>query len=197
MALTPSTELSLEEKKTLMAVARQSIAHGLSANKKLSVDPTDYSDNLQQQRATFVTLNIQKQLRGCIGTLDAYQSLVADVAEHAYAAAFKDPRFPPVTSAEFGKLEIHISVLTPPVPVHFSSEQELVQQVRPGIDGLILEYKFNRGTFLPSVWESLPDTKDFLRHLKLKAGLEQNFWDNAIKISRYETLSISAQDIIS
>ncbi|MDH5483985.1 MAG: AmmeMemoRadiSam system protein A [Gammaproteobacteria bacterium] len=197
MAPMPSTELSLDDKKALMAIARQSINHGLATHTLLSVNPADYSDNLQQQRATFVTLTIQQQLRGCIGTLDAYQSLLEDVTEHAYAAAFKDPRFPPVTPAEFEQLEIHISILTPSAPVHFTSEQDLIQQLRPGIDGLILEYKLNRGTFLPSVWDSLPDANDFLKHLKRKAGLDQNFWDDAITISRYETQSISEQDIMN
>lgn len=194
MVLMPSSELSLSDRHILLALARQSIAHGLKEHKALKVNPADYSDILQQQRATFVTLQIQQQLRGCIGTLTAYQTLVEDVAEHAYAAAFRDTRFPPLDAGEFDQLEIHISILTPAVPLSFSSEQDLVRQLRSGVDGLILEYGFNKGTFLPSVWESLPDAGDFLRQLKRKAGLNQNFWSDEIKISRYETLSFSEHD---
>ena len=194
MALMPSTELGTTDKRALLAIARQSIAVGLTSHKPLKVNPSDYSEDLQQLRATFVTLHRQHQLRGCIGTLTAYQSLVEDVAEHAYAAAFKDSRFPPLEAGELEQLEIHISILTPAIPINFTSEQDLVRQLRPGVDGLILEYGFNKGTFLPSVWESLPEAGDFLRQLKRKAGLNQNFWSDDITICRYETLSIGEQD---
>jgi uncharacterized protein len=187
------TDISLtkEEKNTLLAVARESIAFGLKHSKPLPVNARDYSLNLQQQRATFVTLNIHNQLRGCIGTLEAHQPLIKDVAEHAFAAAFEDPRFPSVTHAELPQLEIHISILTPAIPMSFISEEDLLRQLQSGVDGLILQTGNHRGTFLPAVWESLPEPKDFLRHLKMKAGLAGDYWSSEIKISRYRTISIS------
>lgn len=184
------TELTAAEKNTLLDVAKNSIAYGLQHNKALPVEISEFSETLQTQGATFVTLNIQHQLRGCIGTLEAYQALIKDVSDHAYAAAFQDPRFSPLTEKEFPLLEIHISILTPPEPMKFSSEEDLLQQIKPGIDGLILQMGFNKGTFLPAVWESLPNKKDFLNHLKQKAGLPMNFWSDEIKVSRYETIYI-------
>ena len=184
------TELTDEEKQTLLDVARRSIQHGLGTGRALKVDPADYSPLLQQQAATFVTLQIQHQLRGCIGTLNAYQPLVSDVAEHAYAAAFQDPRFPALSKQEEPQLDIHISILTPAEAMSFSSEEDLLRQIQPGVDGLILEAGYHRGTFLPSVWESLPDVKSFLQHLKMKAGLPVSFWSDDVKVSRYHTIAI-------
>ena len=147
------------------------------------------------ERATFVTLNKFGELRGCIGHLEAIQPLIADVAENAFNAAFRDPRFQPVTASEFGDLEVHISVLSPPEPMVFTSEADLLRQIRPGIDGLILEDGAYRGTFLPSVWEQLPDPAQFLAHLKMKAGLPPNYWSDTLKVSRYTTESFSEQDL--
>ena len=183
-------ELTKDDRKLLLDIARQSIETGLEENHPLRIQETNYPLHLQQQAATFVTLNIRHQLRGCIGTLSAYQSLIKDVAEHAYAAAFQDPRFPPVSQAELDSLEIHISILTPAEPVTFISEQDLINKIQPGIDGLILESGMHKGTFLPSVWESLPEPQQFIEHLKLKAGLPKDFWDRNIKVSRYRTISI-------
>ena len=181
------------ERKVLHQVARDSIQysleHGSSAHYEKTLSPTDYSDSLQQQRATFVTLNIEHQLRGCIGTLEAHQPLVIDVIQNSRSAAFYDPRFPALSKSEFPLLEIHISVLAVPEPIEFSSEQDLLEQIRPGIDGLILTAAGHRGTFLPSVWESLPRKEDFWLHLKNKAGLPQSYWDNTIKVERYTTES--------
>ena len=184
------TELSDADKQVLLDIAKQSIHHGLSNGAPLSVNSSNYSEALQQTAATFVTLNLQGQLRGCIGTLEAFQPLIRDVAEHAYAAAFKDPRFSPLSAAEEALLDIHISILTPAKPMSFSSQQDLIAQLKPGEDGLILQAGFNKGTFLPSVWESLPDPRDFLQHLKMKAGLPGNYWSDDIKISRYKAVSI-------
>ncbi len=183
-------ELRPDEKTRLLDIARQSINYGLQHGKPLPVNPADFSKTLQQQAATFVTLQINHQLRGCIGTLNAHQPLVTDVAEHAFAAAFQDSRFPPLRETEASDLDIHISILTPATEMSFTSEADLIRQLKPGIDGLILEDGFHRGTFLPSVWESLPEPKDFLQHLKLKAGLPRHYWSNSIKVSRYTTVSI-------
>jgi AmmeMemoRadiSam system protein A len=184
------TEPGEADKNTLLDVARQSIRHGLQNGTPLKPNPQDYSELLQQTAATFVTLKISERLRGCIGTLEAYQPLVSDVAEHAFAAAFKDPRFSPLGSSEEHQLDIHISMLTPAEPMVFSSQQDLIDQLIPGEDGLILQADHHRGTFLPSVWESLPEPEDFLQHLKLKAGLPGNFWSHDIKVSRYRAVSI-------
>jgi AmmeMemoRadiSam system protein A len=182
--------LTTEEKNILLDVARRSIEYGLQHARPLPVNTRDYSNVLQQPRATFVTLHLHNQLRGCIGTLNAYQPLINDVAEHAFAAAFRDPRFEPVTSREAPQLDIHISILTQAAPMTFNSEEDLLRQLNPGVDGLILESGYHRGTFLPSVWEQLPQPEKFLQHLKLKAGLAAGYWDKNIKVSRYTTLSI-------
>ena len=186
----PSIELTQQEKQLLLDIARESIAAGLKNHRPLKLNKDDYPQHLQQDAATFITLNINHQLRGCIGTLTAYQPLVNDIAEHAFAAAFQDSRFPPVSQQEESLLEIHISILTPAEPVEFLSEEDLINKIQPGIDGLILEHGAHKGTFLPSVWESLPEPEKFIEHLKLKAGLPKKFWDKNIKIKRYKTISI-------
>ncbi len=185
------TRLPLQDRELLLRLARDSIRHGLETGRPLMVDPADFPHTLQQQRAAFVTLNRNGALRGCIGHLEAIQPLVSDVAENAFAAAFRDPRFPPLSPAEFDDIEIHISVLTPATPMQFTSERDLIAQLRPGRDGLILEEGPYRGTFLPSVWESLPTPEAFLRHLKQKAGLPPDYWSDHIRVSRYETESFS------
>jgi len=140
---------------------------------------------LKEERATFVTLTIAGALRGCIGMLEACRPLVEDVVENARAAAFGDPRFEPLSKEEFDQLEIHISVLSPPEEMNFSSEADLLAQIRPGEDGLILQEGGRRGTFLPSVWEELPDKELFLMHLKMKAGLPNTYWSDTLLVSRY------------
>ena len=184
-------QLSPKHRKVLLDLASKSISNGLIEHKPLTVNPDEYPRPLQQERACFITLTLNDALRGCIGHLEAIQPLVADVAENAYAAAFRDPRFPPLAFEEMKCLTIHISVLTPAQPVTYASEANLIELMRPGIDGLILEEGLNRGTFLPSVWESLPEPRDFLNHLKQKAGLPMDYWSDGIKISRYETESFS------
>ncbi|MFZ1492904.1 MAG: AmmeMemoRadiSam system protein A, partial [Candidatus Competibacter denitrificans] len=171
-----STELlSRQDRATLLEVARSSIRWGLEHGQALAVHREDYPETLRPVRATFVTLDIENRLRGCIGTLAARQPLVQDVAEHAYAAAFDDPRFPELTAREFPRLDVHISVLSPAEPLQFDSENALLAQLRPGIDGLILQFRSHRATFLPAVWENLPDPYVFLAQLKQKAGLPLNF----------------------
>jgi len=185
----PSIKLTTEDQKVCLQIARQSIKHGLQKGSALLVSTRDYSSDLQQNLATFVTLHKNGELRGCIGALQAYQPLINDIAEHAYSAAFQDPRFPALQDNEYEQLDVEISVLGKPEPVIFESEEDLLEQIRPNIDGLILEYGINRGTFLPGVWEQLPEREEFLNHLKMKAGLSSQWWDDAVKISRYETFS--------
>lgn len=185
--MSSTNTLSLQDRATLLDVARASIQHGLRHRQALEVNPGDYPESLRSLRATFVTLEKGGQLRGCIGALTAYQPLVQDVAAHAYAAAFEDPRFPELRMEEFSALEVHISVLSPPEPLHFGSEDELLAQLRPGEDGLILHFRHHRGTFLPSVWEHLADPYVFLAQLKQKAGLPLDFWSPELQVERYTT----------
>jgi AmmeMemoRadiSam system protein A len=151
----------------------------------LTVDPTAYAEELRALRATFVTLTLNTQLRGCIGSLEACRPLVLDIVRNAFAAAFRDPRFQPVSDAELNLLELHLSLLTAPVPIAFSSEADLRSQIVPNEDGLILADGSCRGTFLPSVWNSLPDPGDFLEQLKVKAGLTRGHWSDSIRAWRY------------
>jgi len=183
------TTINKALRETLLSVARHSILEGLQQGQPMPVQIDDYPPQLQQLRASFVTLNIGGQLRGCIGTLEAHQPLVLDVAHNAFAAAFKDPRFLPLSQPEYEQLEIHISILNPAEEMTFSSEQELIGQLRPGIDGLIMQEGQQRGTFLPSVWQQLPEPKQFIQHLKHKTGLPADYWSPDLRIWRYTTTS--------
>ena len=179
-----------DEKKQLLDLAKASIQFGLEHGHPIAVTLGNYPAHLQEQRACFVTLQINNQLRGCIGSLEAHRPLVEDVADNAYAAAFRDPRFGPVSESEYPNLQYHISVLNPPEPMTFSSEEDLLKQIRPNIDGLVLSDKGYRGTFLPSVWESLPTAREFFTHLKQKAGLPMNYWSDTLTVERYTVESI-------
>jgi AmmeMemoRadiSam system protein A len=189
--------LNNEDRNILLRVARQAIEYGLpsAGRQKLPLDVNDFSGFLQQNRATFVTLQIAGDLRGCIGTLEAYQPLVIDVAGNAHAAAFSDPRFFPLSSPEFANIDIHVSILSPASPMTFQSEDDMISQLQPGIDGLILQEGLNKGTFLPSVWETLPDPRQFVSHLKRKAGLPQDYWSETLKVYRYTTESFSEHEL--
>ncbi|TAN71815.1 MAG: AmmeMemoRadiSam system protein A [Methylobacter sp.] len=178
--------LNKANRQRLLDLAKNAIRQGLQTGRPIKIDLDDYPEELIEPRATFVTLEKNHQLRGCIGMLEAVRPLAEDIAENAFSAAFKDPRFPPLKADELDDLEIHLSLLTPAEPISFSSEQDLLAQLRPGTDGLILEEGRRRGTFLPSVWESLPEPEQFLRHLKQKAGLPPDHWSEDIRIYRYQ-----------
>ncbi|GMR08217.1 MAG: hypothetical protein BMS9Abin26_1222 [Gammaproteobacteria bacterium] len=184
---------SNQQRELLLQIAGDSIEYGLRYSCALSVEPSDYENDLQAMRATFVTLHLRGELRGCIGNLEARQPLVVDVARNAYNAAFSDPRFSAMTSTEALLLDIHISVLGPHEPIDFSDEKDLLAQIRPDVDGLILSDGACRGTFLPSVWEQLPAPRDFLEHLKMKAGLPGGYWSETIRVERYTTESFGAE----
>jgi uncharacterized protein len=181
--------LSPTGRETLLDVALQSIKHGLKTESPLKVSAGDYEYELRELRSTFVTLNRQGDLRGCIGHLEATLPLVEDVAENAFSAAFRDPRFPPLNAQELEGLEIHISVLTPPEVLACDSETDLLAKLRPNTDGLIIADGLRRGTFLPSVWEQLPEPAEFLLHLKRKAGMPDDYWSESLHVYRYETES--------
>jgi AmmeMemoRadiSam system protein A len=186
--------MKTENQNLLLKIARDSILHGLEAPGGNLSPLDDIPAELLEERATFVTLELGGRLRGCIGMLEACRPLAEDVARNARAAAFEDPRFPPVSRKEFVQLEIHISVLSPPEEIVFSSEADLLARLRPGIDGLILQEGYRRGTFLPSVWEELPEKEEFLDHLKLKAGLPGAYWSDTLRVFRYTTEYFGANE---
>jgi AmmeMemoRadiSam system protein B/AmmeMemoRadiSam system protein A len=135
--------------------------------------------------ACFVTLTRNRQLRGCIGSLQAHRTLLEDVKANAKAAAFMDPRFQPLSVTEFRQVRVEVSLLSPSEPMRFAHEEEAVAGLRPGVDGVILEWTRHRGTFLPQVWDQLPDARSFLRQLKRKAGLAESFWAEDLRLHRY------------
>ena len=180
-----NSELSLELQRQLIGTARASIAHGLEHGRPLPVDLRYCAPEITALRAVFVTLEKSRKLRGCVGSLDAHEALVVNVSGNAYAAAFSDHRFPPVTETELDALDIHLSILTPSCEIDFRSEDDLLGKLRPGIDGITLVEGSRKGTFLPSVWESLPKPDVFLRHLKQKAGLPRDYWSATLRVYRY------------
>jgi AmmeMemoRadiSam system protein A len=166
------------DKKILLSVAREAIVNAIQNKKVDDLDLAAYSEPLCEFGASFVTLHTKSNghLRGCIGVLEAYQPLVKDVQQHAVAAALEDFRFPPVTVSEIHGLSIEISRLTAPVNLKYDNPQNLPGLLQPGIDGVILKDGFRKATFLPQVWEQLPDPEDFLAHLCRKMGNRPDLW---------------------
>jgi AmmeMemoRadiSam system protein A len=189
MVPTPSPEEPLDRsaQALLLDIARASIRHGLAEGTPVPVDLDPLPGAVAARGAAFVTLRIRGNLRGCTGRLEADGPLAKAVAAQAFSAAFLDSRFPPVTEPETAELEVSISVLTEPEPLQFIDEEDLLRQLEPGRDGLVLEAGGRRGTFLPSVWEELPGPRDFLRELKRKAGLYGRL--RSAKASRYRAFS--------
>ena len=140
---------------------------------------------LDRQGATFVTLTQQGELRGCIGTLEAHRPLRQDVEANTLNAAFRDPRFAPLAAAELALTRIEISLLCAPVPLPIAGEDDLLRQLRPGVDGVVLAFGGRRATFLPQVWECLPEPRDFIAALKRKTGLAAGFWHDDVRVARY------------
>lgn len=173
--------MSAEQGKILLAIARAAIARQLGKTIAADESPTW----LDKPGATFVTLTQNGELRGCIGSLEAHRPLREDVKANALAAAFRDPRFAPLTADEMARTQVEVSLLSPMQPITFSDEEDAIRQLRPGIDGVLLEYGWERGTFLPQVWEQLPEPRDFFTHLKRKAGLPGAFWADGVKLYRY------------
>lgn len=177
--------------KLMLQTAYQAIEYGLQSQHMISVELTDYPVLLQKLGASFVTLLHEKQLRGCIGSLEANAPLIKDIALNAHLAAFQDPRFKPLSKREFPQLQLEISVLSEPYPFLVTDEQDLLAQLRPHIDGLILIEENRRSTFLPSVWEQLPDPRTFVQRLKNKAGLPSDYWSDNLQFMRYTTEKIT------
>jgi AmmeMemoRadiSam system protein A len=175
----------------LLRTANQAIDAGLGDGGAPMLDLADYPAVLRVPGASFITLEKAGRLRGCIGSLEAHRPLIQDVAANAYAAAFKDPRFPPVTVGERAAITCALSLLSPPEAIRdVESEADLLATLRPGIDGLILADGTHRATFLPQVWAQLPDPADFVAHLKTKAGLSADHWSKTIKLWRYEVVKL-------
>jgi AmmeMemoRadiSam system protein A len=170
--------------RVLLPLARAAIAMRLG----LAHAADDDFPWLKSSGACFITLMLERKLRGCIGTLRAHRALAEDVKANAVAAAFRDPRFPPLEAGEFPGIALEVSVLSALEPLSFTDEPELLRQLRAGVDGVVFEFGHHSGTFLPQVWEDFREPSEFLAHLKYKAGLPPDFWDREVRISRYTVL---------
>jgi AmmeMemoRadiSam system protein A len=169
-------KLTAEEQKILLRLAREAMEHAVRGEKLPALNLSSLPAPLREPGASFVTLTIGGQLRGCIGTLEAYQPLAEDVREHAIAAALQDPRFPPVREDELSRIQVEVSRLTRPLPLDYKDTADLLTKLRPGIDGVILRDGFRRATFLPQVWEKIPNPAEFLDNLCYKMGANPDLW---------------------
>ena len=183
--------LGKDEQHSLLDIARQSISHGLETGRALSIDTARLSKNLQVDSAVFTTLTRGGELRGCVGSMQAVDPLAQAVAKSAFNAAFRDRRFGRVESAELDQLRIEISVLSTLDPIDVDSRQALLDALKPGEDGLLMEDSGYRSTFLPKVWEKIPSSSQFLDELMQKAGLPSGHWSDTIRFYRYHTLSFA------
>jgi len=168
--------LTLEERKQLLRIAREALKLGVYGHPVGPIDHRSFSEKLRENGASFVTLTNGGQLRGCIGTLEPYQPLIDDVRDHTVAAATQDFRFHPVRPEELVNISIEISRLTKPKSLAYSNYADLLSKLRPGVDGVVLLDGFRKATFLPQVWDKIPDPKEFLSHLSTKMGLPSNAW---------------------
>ncbi len=188
--------LTKEDKSILLRIARWAISEAVRNAKITPIILENLSPILQQDGASFVTLTKHGELRGCIGSLQAYQPLALDVQEHAIASALHDYRFPKVIPSELQEIAIEISRLTPPIEIEYEQPQELLELLRPGVDGVILQDGSKQATFLPQVWEKLPEPEEFLAHLCLKMGAKADLWQRRlIKVSTYQVEEFSEQKV--
>ena len=176
----------------LLDLAAASIRNGLDCGRPLRPAEEDFPAALWRPGASFVTIKKNNRLRGCIGSLTAQRPLARDVAENAFACAFRDPRFAALEAGEWDEVSLSVTILSPSQPMEFESEADLLGQLRPAIDGLIIEDGRHRALFLPAVWESLPEKKDFLAHLKAKAGLAGDHWSDTFTARRFVALDVSS-----
>lgn len=172
---TASASYSVSDKHTLLSLARKSLQRAVTDGKLIEV-PTDIAPYLKVEKGCFVTLTIKGQLRGCIGNISPDMPLAEAIIRNARSAALYDSRFSPVTADELAAIEVEVSVLTAPTPLEFSSPDDLLKKLRPNVDGVVLKVGMSRSTFLPQVWEQLPDPNDFLNHLSAKAGQPAMAW---------------------
>ena len=182
--------LTQEEKQKLLTLARQALEQAVRGQPLPALDESSLTPTLRADGASFVTLTLQGNLRGCIGALEPYQSLANDVCEHAIAAALDDYRFPAVQEHELANIDIEVSRLTPPIPLEYTSADDLLAKLRPGVDGVILRDGIRRATFLPQVWEKVADKEEFLSHLCMKMGAPSDLW----KRKRLEVLVYQVEE---
>jgi hypothetical protein len=176
-----SEPMSKDRGKILLPIARSAISNALGRVHKAD----EGASWLQEKGACFVTLTQNQELRGCIGTLEAHRPLLADVKANAQAAALRDPRFSPLEAAELDNTNIEISLLSAMKALQFTNEREALAQLQPGVHGVVFEFGRYRSTFLPQVWEQLPNVSKFMANLKYKAGLPPDFWAEEVKLSYY------------
>lgn len=170
-------KLTLDEQKTLLCLAREAMELGVKHGKLPPLqEAIMLTPRLREHGASFVTLTVRGQLRGCIGALEPYQPLAEDVREHAVAAALEDPRFPPVSERELNGIEVEVSRLTHALLLEYKESNDLLSILRPRVDGVILRDTFRRATFLPQVWEKIPNTAEFLDNLCFKMGASRDLW---------------------
>lgn len=184
--------LSQDDRNTLLRLARQTLS--LVANRQAipALDPNDFSPELAEDGASFVTLTLGGSLRGCIGTLEAYQPLVVDVQTRAMQAASQDPRFPPVAPDEVRRIKIEISRLSKPIALPYDAPADLPKLLKPGIDGVVISDGPHRATFLPQVWDDLPDPEQFLAQLCRKMGCSSSHWKyNLMQVQTYRVEEFS------
>ena len=179
--------LTEDEGKYLLNVARKTIDRALSGKEGPVKEDSETSPLFGEQRGTFVTLTIGGNLRGCIGHIIPQETLIEGIRVNAINAAFKDPRFRPLGKNEWKRVRIEISILTEPKPLSYSDADDLLKKLRPGIDGVIIKKGYHQSTFLPQVWDQLPLKEEFLNHLCLKAGLDEDEWKKGrIEVSTYQ-----------
>ncbi len=180
-------KLTPVEKQTLLCLAREALEAGVRQKALPPLDPASLTTTLRADGAAFVTLTVRGNLRGCIGALEPYQPLAEDVREHAVAAALEDYRFPPVQEHELPQIEIEVSRLTVPVPLEYSGPDDLLAKLRPGVDGVLLRDGMRRATFLPQVWEKIPNKAEFLDNLCHKMGAAPDTWRRKhLQVSIYQ-----------
>lgn len=179
------TAIHDEHGQLLLQIARTAISNALGHAVALPEPTSQAADVLQAPGASFVTLNQHGQLRGCIGSLQANRPLIQDIQANAVAAALHDPRFAPLNLPELALTAVEVSVLSAMQPLPFTSEADALAQLRPGVDGVVFEFGRYRSTFLPQVWEQLPKPRQFMAHLKQKAGLAPDFWAPGVRLQRY------------
>jgi AmmeMemoRadiSam system protein A len=187
MAMGTADKLSEDEGNYLLAVARNTIKDRLHNREGPQINWKDLPEKFQEQLGTFVTLTIDGNLRGCIGHIIPRETVIEGIRENSINAAFRDPRFPPLTREEFENTEIEISILTAPEELSYTDADDLLNKLRPGVDGLIIKKGPYEATFLPQVWDQLPDKEEFLSHLCLKAGLSHDSWrKEKLQVSTYQ-----------
>jgi AmmeMemoRadiSam system protein A len=168
--------INKDDQKCLLVIAREAIQKAVNHKSPPVLNLSELSQVLQEKGASFVTLTINQQLRGCIGTLEAYKPLALDVQDRAISAALEDPRFPRVSPDELPRIQIEVSVLTPKKPLSYEGPQDLLKKITPFVDGIVLKDGFYKATFLPQVWEKIPDQKQFLSQLCMKMGASGDLW---------------------